>query len=339
MENLKKLSDEALLSLTKSKAQYERNLTLEIIDLLSEIQSRSLHVARGYSSLHEYCVKELKYSDGAAFRRIKAMKLVAQIPEVQRSIEQGKLSLTVASQAQVYFEAKAKNDSPCSAGEKMEILRNIENKSRREVEKVFSGLAPEIIRVAEKVRPVSEDKVRLDLVVSAELHDKLEKLRILTSHRNANLTDLIEYLADRELSRRNPKNKTSPEKLVDSGQGAMEASDPRTEEGQALQQEIGSGRFNLREEITPSKRRRYIPLSIRRHIWNRDGFRCTYVDVATGRRCEGTLSLQIDHIKPFSRGGANELENLRLLCAAHNRLEAIQKLGPQVMGRYLDLQS
>jgi 5-methylcytosine-specific restriction endonuclease McrA len=31
--------------------------------------------------------------------------------------------------------------------------------------------------------------------------------------------------------------------------------------------------------------------------------------------------VQVDHIKPAARKGAAVLENLRLLCAEHNRLE------------------
>jgi 5-methylcytosine-specific restriction endonuclease McrA len=37
--------------------------------------------------------------------------------------------------------------------------------------------------------------------------------------------------------------------------------------------------------------------------------------------------LQIDHVKPAARGGANTIDNLRLLCAYHNRLEAERLMG------------
>ena len=107
--NLKTVNDQELLTFSKTKAQAERNLTLEIIEILQEIRNRRLHLKRGFSSLHEYCVQELKYSDGAAHRRLKAMKLVEENPDVIKSIESGALSLTVASQLQVAFEAKEKS--------------------------------------------------------------------------------------------------------------------------------------------------------------------------------------------------------------------------------------
>jgi 5-methylcytosine-specific restriction endonuclease McrA len=37
--------------------------------------------------------------------------------------------------------------------------------------------------------------------------------------------------------------------------------------------------------------------------------------------------LQIDHIQPVARGGANTIDNLRVLCAYHNRLEAERLMG------------
>ena len=37
--------------------------------------------------------------------------------------------------------------------------------------------------------------------------------------------------------------------------------------------------------------------------------------------CMTTESLTVDHITPLSRGGSNSVENLRVLCAAHNRLK------------------
>ena len=40
---------------------------------------------------------------------------------------------------------------------------------------------------------------------------------------------------------------------------------------------------------------------------------------ATGRRCTSRHLLQIDHIRPWARGGGCEPANLRLLCHAHHQ--------------------
>ena len=105
---LKKLSDDHLLSQTKTLVQKERKLNIEILQHLQEIESRKLYLERGFSSLFDYAVRELGYSRGSAFRRIKAMKLCQDIPETKSQLESGKLNLSSASQLQNFFEKQAR---------------------------------------------------------------------------------------------------------------------------------------------------------------------------------------------------------------------------------------
>ena len=69
----------------------------------------------------------------------------------------------------------------------------------------------------------------------------------------------------------------------------------------------------------PAPAGRVIPAAIKRAVWERDQGCCSYVDPKTGRRCSSRHLLQIDHIRPWARGGGAELDNLRLLCHAHHR--------------------
>ena len=66
--------------------------------------------------------------------------------------------------------------------------------------------------------------------------------------------------------------------------------------------------------------RRPIPAAVRRHIWQRDGGRCRYRDPLTGRRCNSSHLLQIDHLLPIAEGGGPEPSNLELSCFAHHRM-------------------
>ena len=50
--------------------------------------------------------------------------------------------------------------------------------------------------------------------------------------------------------------------------------------------------------------------SLRYDVLKRDGFRC----VICGRTAEDGVKLHVDHIKPVSKGGKTEYENLRTLC-------------------------
>jgi 5-methylcytosine-specific restriction endonuclease McrA len=74
--------------------------------------------------------------------------------------------------------------------------------------------------------------------------------------------------------------------------------------------------------------RGHIPNQIKRQVFERDGYRCTYTS-PSGHRCQSRQFLQIHHEKPWARHGPDTLDNLRLLCAAHNQLLAEQEFGRQ----------
>lgn len=74
---------------------------------------------------------------------------------------------------------------------------------------------------------------------------------------------------------------------------------------------------------------RYISPATRDAVYNRDKGRCTYVG-SNGKRCSSTWDLEIHHDEtPFSMGGENNINNLKLLCAVHNKLEAERVYGVQ----------
>ena len=82
---------------------------------------------------------------------------------------------------------------------------------------------------------------------------------------------------------------------------------------------------NIRQELIDSgelfgeqPKRPKIPREVVDAVYTRDGGRCVYRG--------STQNLQLDHIIPFSRGGATTLENLQLLCQKCN-IEKSNKIG------------
>lgn len=61
-----------------------------------------------------------------------------------------------------------------------------------------------------------------------------------------------------------------------------------------------------------------IPKEVVDTVWNRDAGKCVY--------CGSTENIHLDHIIPFSKGGATNVENLQLLCQKCN-LEKSNKIG------------
>lgn len=104
--NLKNLSNTELHLQCQFLAKKERLATADMLWHLKENQKRMLFAEMGYRDLKEYCVKELKYSEGSAWRRISAMRLLAEIPELESKIQSGDLNLSQISLAQMVWPRK-----------------------------------------------------------------------------------------------------------------------------------------------------------------------------------------------------------------------------------------
>ena len=104
VSSLSGLPDQVLLAHTRSLVLHEQALQLAVLDHLREIQARHLHLRLGCSSLFDYAVRELGYSEGAAWRRIKAMRLCAETAGTRERLQDGSLTLSAAAQLQNTFD-------------------------------------------------------------------------------------------------------------------------------------------------------------------------------------------------------------------------------------------
>src|ERR1700757_1314208 len=100
---MKNLTNEKLLEEIQRAVKVERSAITEVLHYLEEVDSRQLHLARGYSSLWEFCTKFLGYSEGEAYARIQAMRLIREVPAAEESLREGKISLTVAADVKSAF--------------------------------------------------------------------------------------------------------------------------------------------------------------------------------------------------------------------------------------------
>jgi 5-methylcytosine-specific restriction endonuclease McrA len=152
------------------------------------------------------------------------------------------------------------------------------------------------------VEPLAPARYKVEFTASAELRDKLERLRALM---HGDLAAVIEEAVTEKLerleARRFGKTKT-PRKSV--------------------------------EEADTSPSSRNIPTPVRREVYARDQGQCTFED-ETGRRCSERNHLEFHHSgHPYGRGGHHHPSNLRLLCWTHNVLMAEREYGRDVMRRY-----
>lgn len=349
--SIRSLSDDRILSRTRRLVRYERIFTVRVLSHLNEIEERRLHLDLGYRSMLDFCVRALGYARSSAGRRITAARCMKRFPEVRAMLEANEANVvTVACVAGVL-----------TAENKDELLGRIRGRTQEEVEAVAASHRPgEVVRdrVREVFVPVSrieatlpalslsaaasasapapeqshcgteykdsspkageqpvqpefESRLVLKFSVSKPFMGKLRRFRSLAWHRlpaNATMEQVFELLLD----------------------NALERNDPALRHGRRGEREKGKKETTpvVRAAHTESNLRR-IPAQMRDAVFVRDQGKCTFVG-RTGNRCGSTDALQIDHIVPVARGGAASMDNLRLLCGYHNRLEAERILGKSV---------
>jgi hypothetical protein len=154
--------------------------------------------------------------------------------------------------------------------------------------------------------PLAPAKCKIQFTASAELKDKLERLRALmrSSVPDGDLAAIIEEAVTEKLERLESKRfaKTkAPRKSLD--------------------------------DTDTSATSRHIPAAVKRAVYARDKGQCTFVG-KNGRRCTERDRLEFHHRNPYGRGGRHSVGNIRLTCKAHNGYFAERDYGKEVMARY-----
>ncbi|OFZ19958.1 MAG: hypothetical protein A2X94_03935 [Bdellovibrionales bacterium GWB1_55_8] len=317
------LSNDELLSRTRKLAEDERRISIEILHHLSEIDRRRAYAKLGYPSLWDYVLKELRYSESAAYRRISAMRALKEHPALEKKIEEGTLSVTTVSQVQSFLKSERDQaHRSYSPDQKEELFRKCENKSSREVTRELLTVSPLAIRV-QKERLLTENRTMISFVADEALLGKIHRVRDLSAARlrdPASYPELVDLMSEVTLSEIDPLRKRVRERLP-------VAVSAKPDQNVAL----------IAPQPTESLGTvRVIPQALRRRVWQEYGGRCAFVDAVTGRRCNSTFGLEIEHCKPLALGGSSrELSNLRLLCKHHNQWLAIQAYGLSKMEPHL----
>lgn len=92
--SLTHLVDAVLLRDLASMVAQERAGLAELLALIGEVDARRLYAPAGFSSMHAFLVKELRFSDDAAFKRIQAARAARRFPVLYAAMADGRLHLT-----------------------------------------------------------------------------------------------------------------------------------------------------------------------------------------------------------------------------------------------------
>lgn len=323
------LSNNELLARVKHLAEREREATASLIAHLAELDERRLYLGEGYSSLFSYCTQVLHLSEPAAYRRIKAGRLVRRFPVILGMLEQGSVNLTTVDLLAAHLTQE----------NYQEVMKEARNKSKGEIEELCARLHPQpaVPSSVRKLPTASHSTVlspqkepaasslnndgrpaespnapslvfppqRPRLAVVAPLAPERYKIQFTASGDTYKKLRLAQNLLRHEIPNGDPAaifDRALSVLLQDLAKKKLAATDrPRNCRG--------------------ASDSRHIPAEVKRAVWLRDGGRCAFVS-RDGRRCTEEGFLEFHHVKPYAAGGHAIVNNIQLRCRAHNGYES-----------------
>jgi 5-methylcytosine-specific restriction endonuclease McrA len=310
----------------KNLVKDERALCARVLCYLAVVQKRRLFINYGFTDLFTFCRGYLGYTEAEAQNRKSAVFLLNEIPEIKPKIEDGSLSLTAITMAQTLFRRERQLAKPFTKEQKIEILKGLENKSTRDCKREIIKHSSEPVILKERIRILSETHVEIVLPLKKEMLEKVDELKdyFSNAHPNMTNTELFEMLVDRAIEEKR-KAQARSRRTVSGAHEKISDSD------RACCQKVKLNSIGIKEK--PSS---YIKAQVKREVFQKCANQCSHIDPVTNVRCQNKRFLEIDHIIPKALGGTSDLDNLRLLCRAHNQHHAIRYFGFKHMDGFIN---
>ncbi len=131
--NFQHVSDNNLLANLKSLRVREKEVLLEVLKHIAEVERRELYLREGYPSMFAYLTVELGYSENGASRRLRGARCINLYPETFELLKEGALNLSTVSEALKVITPE----------NKAEVLTAVAGKSIAEAREFVSVLKPE----------------------------------------------------------------------------------------------------------------------------------------------------------------------------------------------------
>lgn len=279
--NLRKLNDDQIIFGLHSEIKKEKQTTANVVRYIDEVDRRKLYLNYKCTSIFQYLLTVEKYDNSSAQRRIDAMKLLRQLPEIEMDLEKGSINLTQTAQFTTLVREKEKTVGKLELEQKRELVDAIRGKTTAQTQVLLCQLLEIEPKQLEKAKPQAEESVRREATFTKEQEAILQQVREQFSHVHINpsFADLVMAMAEIVLKK---PNSTFAAKVK-------------------------------------SENPRYIADKIKAKLL-KEQKGCQW-EHAPGELCGSRFQLQVDHIVPVYKGGTNDVENLQLLCAQHNRLK------------------
>jgi hypothetical protein len=314
--SLQKLSDSELIASFSDLVIEEQENLANQLEHLAELDRRKLFF--GHSSLWAYLIEEKGFSDDQAVRRIRAARLIRRFPEILSRLKTGKLNLTHLEMALGCAHREALEEVQLR-----DLLENIAGLSTQKARREIATRYPREAEVRyEKIRPISAELSEVTFVADQTLLDQLDEVRglLARAHPHLTLASLIGVLATKY------REQHHPEERARRAEAQAERRKAKAAATVSARAEVKSAPpASARVETQPGSpapgpalEPRFPPRPLAHALTLKRGYICSYIDPITGHRCTSTFALEIDHEKPWTKGGRTEIGNLRFLCRGHH---------------------
>jgi hypothetical protein len=315
------LTDTAVVTELQRGLSSERREAASVVALLAEFDRRRLHLALGYSSAFDYCVRDLRLSEHETYNRLEAARASRKFPELLEKLSSGRLSLTAIRLLAPHLTAENFDHLTREAeGQRVEgikliiarlkpqqpvpsIIRKLpasadvkssptqHEKPAASFAEVFSAPPAPPPSRRPIVAPLSEAHYKLQVTISAAARERLGQIQDLMRHKlpNGDAGAIVEHALEvlhAELLKKKAADVVRPR----AGKYAADA------------------------------KGRYIPASVKRAVFRRDQGRCAFVG-ETGGTCGATGALEFHHVDAYAHGGRATVDNIEMRCRAHNGFE------------------
>ena len=336
-ERISSQRDPVIATQARHHSRQESGATAGLLACLAVFDERRSFSDLGYSSMLDYCQRDLALSEDVAKKYLRAARIARAHPVLFDMISDRRLTVSAVLTIGPLLESGMHDD----------LIDAAVGKSREQLEWLVAGRCPrpEMLELEATtcatgtsgaalqvslegapgpacpstapespvslvplhapaiIKPLSADHASITVTITRATRDKIRRAQELLGHSVA--PGAIADVLDRALD----------ELIV-----ALE------------KRKHGLHREPRPARTKPSKHARHIPADVRAEVYRRDDGRCTFA-AESGQRCECRHALEYDHVVPIADGGASTPDNLRLLCPAHNQLEAERRFGKDFIAR------
>jgi 5-methylcytosine-specific restriction endonuclease McrA len=357
------LDAKTLAACLRQSAGEERDRQVDFLRYLDPFEAREAYREAGYGSLWQFCLRELALREGAAGRRIGAMRVLREFPGLEAPLRDGRLSLTTVVTLRPVLTSENLEEVVARAAFKTDeetkhlVATLMPRPAPREGIRKLPEAAPRLpVPVPEPAPPAargdSVDAPPADVALRGESPEEKRPGDLtgfaLTSPVRPSSRPSLEPHSEDQWSMRVTIDAALKEDL-ETLKSLLSHKLPKGELAEVLREAVRCaierhgkrrGAVNPARERKPAERkarpagrREPVPAAVKRAVWERDGGRCTYVS-PEGHRCESRWQLELDHVEAAARGGPSTIENTRLRCRPHNLLHAEETYGREHMARF-----